>query len=110
MPKYSPKDMEEQDDGTDSADEQETTETPEQENSESPSEQEGEAQDGTEMKPQGARVPEAFQQKVDALVQTASKPMLEYLRSVVMEREHEIMKSETKPEKSYTFDTEGMPE
>ena len=55
-------------------------------------------------------VPEAFQRTVQSICANASRPQLEYLRSCVMEREKELMKSETKPEKSATFDTEGMPE
>jgi len=108
MPKYNPKQMT---GSNDSSDEEQDDTQDTGSDSEAPASQESGDEESSESEGQsGARVPEAFQQKVDSLVQGATKPMLEYLRSVVMEREHELMKSETKAEKSYTFDTEGMPE
>lgn len=68
-------------------------------------ENEGEQSESTSA----AKVPEEFQEKVESILQNATRPMLDYLRNQTMEREKELMKSETKNEKSSTFDTEDMP-
>lgn len=56
------------------------------------------------------KLSEEFQKKVANLITGASKPELEFIRSSVMEREKELMRAETKGEKSGTFDMGGMPE
>jgi len=64
----------------------------------------------TEENESAVKVPESFQKASDALVYSATKPQLEYLRSCIMDREKTLMHSESKPEKAGDFDMEGMPE
>lgn len=65
----------------------------------------------SEVAPQATvKIPEQFQTKVEELLEGTNRAQLEYIRSAVMEREKEVYKSESKAEKSDTFDTEGMPE
>ena len=57
-----------------------------------------------------AKIPEDFQNRVNQLITGCTQPMLDFIRSEVMEREKALRKSETKPEKAMVFDTEGMPD
>lgn len=66
-----------------------------------PSEQE----DGADVK-----LSEEFQKKVTPIIEEANRHELEFMRSLIMEREKELMHAETKGEKSGTFDMGGMPE
>ena len=89
----------------------EQDETPTDESSESPEKQTQEQDAGTEeaLKP-SVKVPEKFQVEVSAIVGSATMAELDFLRSSIMQRESTLRKAETKPEKSGTFDVEGMPE
>lgn len=113
----------------------EAEETPEDELKESPELQAKEAAEGTEehdtetgeklddegeeeeettenesVDGQDVKVPEAFQKEVTTLVQSATKHQLEFLRSLITERESELSKSESPSEKASVFDMEGMPD
>lgn len=58
----------------------------------------------------GVALSEQFQKEVTPMIQSATKPELEFMRSLIMEREKQLMHSESKATKSSTFDTSGMPE
>lgn len=90
----------------------EETETAAEEASESPAEEQMEEASGMEDNGNGmnAKIPEVFQHHVEALLEGTNKQQLDYIRSAVMDREHALMKSETKAEKGAMFDTDGMPE
>lgn len=57
-----------------------------------------------------ADVSEEFQKQCNTTLMSATKPELEYLLTKVQAKISKMNKAETKPEKSGTFDTEGMPE
>lgn len=73
----------------------------EEEASESPATEQ--AEQHTETK-----VPEEFERKVDEIIQSATMPELDYIKSQAMQRESQIKHSEGKAGKGAMFDTEGM--
>jgi|ERR1035441_6013149 hypothetical protein len=86
----------------------EGAESPEDEAKESPDEQDQEAKDGTEQDTSSVAVPEQFQRVAASVIQSATTPQLEFLRSLIMDREKTLRKAESKAGKAGTFDTEGM--
>ena len=100
----------------------EDQETPEDEAAESPEVQAQEEADGTEQhdtetgeekgaeEGQDVKVPEQFQKEVETLIEGATSHQLEFMRSLIMDREKQLRKSESKSEKASVFDMEGMPE
>ena len=70
---------------------------------------EGDAPD-TQQADSNVKLSEEFQKQVTPLIEGATKPELEFLRSLIQEREKELMHAETKGEKSGDFDLVGMPQ
>jgi len=69
-----------------------------------------ESSDESESSEGSVDITEEFQREVQEIITPATKVELDYLRSKIMDREKELMKSETKAEKSGDFDMEGVPE
>jgi len=96
-------------------------ETLEEEAAESPEMQQQEEASGSEQSDDGEgenesdsghpdiKISEQFQKEVTPYIQEATRPELEFMRSLIMEREAELRKAETKSEKASDFTTEGMP-
>lgn len=54
-------------------------------------------------------VPEDFQRECASVVESATPQQLEFLRSMIMDREKTLRKAESKAGKAGVFDLEGMP-
>jgi hypothetical protein len=94
--------------------EEEAAETPEEEAAESDEMQSAEEEAGTEMHSEedgesDVKVPEQFQKAADSMVYRATKHQLDYLQNCINDRQRELMKAQTKSERSGTFDMEGLP-
>jgi len=57
----------------------------------------------------GVALSEEFQRETTDIIQQATQPELEFMRSLIMEREKELHKALSPGSKSGTFDTVGLP-
>lgn len=96
---------------------EELTESPEEEAAESPAYEQNEIDANLEVPPtedsegevgegvtSNAKVPEAFQQSVDSLIDSATSHQLDYIRACIAEREKSMATSNSQPD----FNDEGM--
>lgn len=95
---------------------EELAESPEEELSESPAYEQNEIDANLEVPQSGddemaegevasnAKVPEAFQQSVDSLIDSATSHQLDYIRACIAEREKSMAVSNNPPD----FNDEGM--
>lgn len=93
---------------------EELAESPEEEAAESPAYEQNEIDANLEVPPaddmsegevtSNAKVPEAFQQSVDSLIDSATSHQLDYIRACIAEREKSMAVSNNPPD----FNDEGM--
>lgn len=83
---------------TSSSKEEEASETPREESAESADEGDG-----------SVKLSEEFQREITPYIDQATKPELEFIRNLCMEREKMLLKSESKEQKKGVFDMKEYP-